>query len=63
LCQINPALLYSGEKYTLTKTDARNIKETGIKYMRITAGFSWTDYKSNTAIAMEVNITPFLHKI
>jgi hypothetical protein len=31
--------------------------------MRKTAGFTWTDYKTNKEIAKELNITPVLDKI
>jgi hypothetical protein len=31
--------------------------------MRTTAGYIWTDYKTNTQIANELNITPILDKI
>jgi hypothetical protein len=31
--------------------------------MRITAGYIWTDHKTNTEIARELNITPVLDKI
>jgi hypothetical protein len=34
-----------------------------MKYTRRTAGFSWTDYKTNTEIAKELNVTPVLDKI
>jgi hypothetical protein len=34
-----------------------------IKYMRITAGYTWTDYKTNTQIAKELKITPILDKL
>jgi hypothetical protein len=30
--------------------------------MRITAGYTWTDYKTNTEIAKELKITPILDK-
>jgi hypothetical protein len=33
-----------------------------MKYMR-TAGYTWTDHKTNTDIAKELNITPVLDKI
>jgi hypothetical protein len=32
-------------------------------YMRKTAGYTWTDYKANTGIAKELNITSVLKKI
>ena len=34
-----------------------------MKYMRITAGYTWTDYKTNTQIAKELKITPVLDKL
>ena len=30
-----------------------------MKYMRRTAGYTWTDHKTNTQIAKELKITPF----
>jgi hypothetical protein len=32
-------------------------------YMRKPAGYTWIDYKTNTLITKELNITPVLHKI
>jgi hypothetical protein len=32
-------------------------------YMRRAAGYTWTDHKTNTDIAKELNITPVLDKI
>jgi hypothetical protein len=34
-----------------------------MKYMRRTAEYTWTDHKTNTEIAKELNITPVLDKI
>jgi hypothetical protein len=34
-----------------------------MKYMRITARYTWTDHKPNTQIAKELNMTPVLDKI
>jgi hypothetical protein len=34
-----------------------------MKYMRRTAGYTWTDYKTNTQIAKELKITPILDKL
>jgi hypothetical protein len=34
-----------------------------MKYMRRTAGYTWTDHKTDTDIAKELNITPVLDKI
>jgi hypothetical protein len=33
-----------------------------MKYMRRTAGYIWTDYKTNLQIAKELKITPILDK-
>ena len=32
-------------------------------YMRRTAGYTWTDYKTNAQIANELKITPILDKL
>ena len=34
-----------------------------MKYMRRTAGYIWTDYKTNAQIAKELKITPFFGQI
>jgi hypothetical protein len=34
-----------------------------VKYTRITAGYTWTDYKTSMYIAKELNINPILDKI
>jgi hypothetical protein len=34
-----------------------------MKYMRRTAGYTWTDHKTNTQIAKELKITPILDKL
>jgi len=34
-----------------------------MKYLRQTAGHTWADYKTNTKVAKEVNISSVLHKI
>jgi hypothetical protein len=34
-----------------------------MKYMRRTAGYTWTDYKTSTQIAKELKITPILNKL
>jgi hypothetical protein len=45
------------------KQHARKMTAAGMKYMRRTAGYTWTDHKTNTEIAKELNITPVLDKI
>ena len=34
-----------------------------MKYLRRTAGYTWTDYKRNAQIAKELKITPTLDKL
>jgi hypothetical protein len=34
-----------------------------MKYMRRTTGYSWTDYRTNTQIIKELEITPFFDKL
>jgi len=34
-----------------------------MKYMRRTAGYTWTDYKTNAQIAKELKVTPILDKL
>jgi hypothetical protein len=57
-----PALLYGSENWTIIARDARRITAVEMKYVR-TAGNSWTNHKTNTEIAKEVNIAPVLYKI
>jgi hypothetical protein len=57
-----PALLYLSENWTTKARDAK-ITAAQMKYMRITAGYAWTDHKTNTEITKELNITPVLDKI
>ena len=40
----------------------RRITAAEVKYMR-TAGYTWTDYKTNAQIAKELKITPILDKL
>jgi hypothetical protein len=42
--------------------DARRITAAEMKYMRRTAGYTWSDYKTYTQIAKELKITPILDK-
>jgi hypothetical protein len=56
-------LLYGSETWTIKARDARRITAAEMKYMRITAGYTWTDYKTNTQIAKELKITPILEKL
>jgi hypothetical protein len=40
-------LLYGSETWTIKARDARRITAAEMKYMRRTAGNTWTDYKTN----------------
>jgi hypothetical protein len=47
----------------LKQGDARRITAAEMKYMRRTAGYTWTDYKTNTQITKELKITQILNKL
>jgi hypothetical protein len=56
-------LLYGSETWTTKTRDAKRITATEMRYMRRTAGYIWTDYKTNTKIAKELKITTILDKL
>jgi len=56
-------LLYGSETWTIKARDARRITAAGMKHMRRTAGYTWTDYRRNALIAKELKITPSLGKL
>jgi hypothetical protein len=58
-----PTLSYSSENWTIKARNARRVAAAEVKYLRKTAGYTWTDRKTNTEIAKELNITPVLDKI
>ena len=58
-----PILLYGSETWTIKASDARRITAAETKYMRRTAGYTWTDYKTNAQITKELKITPILDKL
>jgi hypothetical protein len=45
-----PVLLYGSETWTFKARDVRRITSAEMKYTRRTAGYTWTDYKTNTQI-------------
>ena len=53
-----PVLSYGSETWTIKASDVRRITAAEMKYMRRTAGYTWTDYKTNAQISMELKITP-----
>jgi len=56
-------LLYGSETWTIKARDARRITAAEMKYMRRTTGYTWADYKTNSHIAKELEITPVLDKL
>jgi len=58
-----PVSLYGSETWTIRARDARRITAAEMKYMRRTAGYTWTDYKTNAQIAKELKITQILNKL
>jgi hypothetical protein len=46
-------LLYGSENWTTEARDATRITAAWTKYMRRTAGYTWTDHKTNAEIAKE----------
>jgi hypothetical protein len=55
-----PVVLYGSETWTISARDTRRITATEIKFMRRTAGYTRTDYKTNTHNAKELKITQIL---
>jgi len=58
-----PVLLYGSETWSIKASGARRITAAEAKYMRRTAGYTWTDYKTNPQIARDLKITPILDKL
>ena len=58
-----PVLLYGSETWTIKSSDARRITAAEMKYMRRTAGYTWTDYKAIAQIAKELKVTQILDKL
>jgi hypothetical protein len=57
-----PMLLYGSETWTIKARSTRRISAAEMKYMR-TAGYTRTDYKTNTQTAKELKMTPILDKL
>jgi len=58
-----PVGLYGSETWIIKVRDARRITAAEMKYMRRTAGYTWTDCKTNAQIAKELKITSILDKL
>jgi hypothetical protein len=56
-------LLYGSETWTIKTRDARRITAAEIKYMRRTAGYIRTHYKTNKQVAKGLKITQILDKL
>jgi len=54
-------LLYGSETWTIKVRDARRITAAEMMFIRRTAGYSWTDYKTNAQITKDLKITPILY--
>jgi len=57
-----PTVLYGSANRAIKATDARRITAAEMKYMRKTAGYAGTDYKTNVEITKELNITPIFRQ-
>jgi len=49
-----PCLLYCIENWTIKARDPGRITAGEMRYMTKTAGYTWTDYKTNKEIAEEI---------
>jgi len=56
-------LLYGSETWTIKARDVGRITAAEMKYMRRTAGYTWTDYKTNAQSAKDLKITPISGKL
>jgi hypothetical protein len=56
-------LLHGSKTWTIKASDARRVTAAEMKYMRKTAGYTWTDYKTNAQIAKELKITQILDNL
>jgi ribosomal protein L44E len=58
-----PVLLCGSETWSIKARDASRITAAEMKYMRRTAGYTGTDYKTKTKISKALKITPILDKL
>jgi hypothetical protein len=58
-------LPYCSKNWIIKAIDVTRITAAEMKYeyMRRTAGYTWSDHKTNTEVTKELNITPVLDKI
>jgi len=55
--------IYITASWTITASDVGRITAAEMKYMRRTAGYTWTYYKPNAQIAKELKITHMSDKL
>jgi len=60
---IPSSFVIGSETRTIKASDARRKTAAEMEYMRRTAGYTWTDYKTNAQIVKELKITPILDKL
>ena len=58
-----PVLLYGSETWTVKARDGRRMTAAEMKCKRRTAGYTRTDYETNTQITKELKITPILDNL
>jgi hypothetical protein len=58
-----PVLLNGSETWTVKARDTRRITAAEMKYLRITAGYIWSDHKTNAQIAKELKVTQILDNL
>jgi hypothetical protein len=58
-----PVLLHGSETWAIKAGGVTKITAAEMKYMRRTAGYTCTEYKTNTQITKELKITPILGKL
>ena len=58
-----PVLLYGSETWAVKARDARRITTAEMKYVRRTAGYTWTHFKTNAQITKELKITQILDRL
>jgi hypothetical protein len=57
------SVLCGTETWTIKAGEERKITAAEMKYMRRTAGYIWTDYKTNAQIEKELKITPISDRL
>jgi hypothetical protein len=68
VCGLETSRIYTPYIYDISTLrvkakDTRRITAAEMKYMRRTAGYIWTDYKTNTQIGNKLEILPILSRL